>query len=158
MLTSSATRCLRSRFHLINWLLATCYYLYIFNKALAMLVRARVVRYWVTLTASQRRLIGSLVRLTSLYVTFWDRCHSLACALSVMSVFSAVFLFRDYLVPLTVRYCLVLCFRYLVSLACGSSIASRSFIAGRFFIVVVYFYVYPIYRVIYRVMYRVPDF
>jgi hypothetical protein len=37
-----------------------------------MLVRARVVRYRVTPTAGRRRLIGSLVRLTSLLVAFRD--------------------------------------------------------------------------------------
>ena len=54
-----------------------------------MLVR-RQQKYRVSPTASQRRLIGSLVRLTSLYVTFRDRCHSLAYALSLMSVFSGL--------------------------------------------------------------------
>ena len=35
-------------------------------------------RYRATPTAGQRRLIGLLVRLTSLYITFQDYCQSLA--------------------------------------------------------------------------------
>ncbi|OCK91832.1 uncharacterized protein K441DRAFT_664052, partial [Cenococcum geophilum 1.58] len=59
-----------------------------------------------------------------------------------MSIFSAVFLFRDYLVPLTIRYCLVLYFCYrLVGLASGSFIASYSSTA-------VYSCVSPIYIVV----------
>jgi len=117
-------------------------------------MRAQVVRYWVTLTASQRRLIGLLVRLTSLYVTFRDRCHSLAYTSSLISIFSAVFLFRDYLVPLAVQYCLVLCFCYLANLASGSFTAGRSSTASGSSIAVVYSCVSPIYIVVYRM----PDF
>ena len=70
VLTSFAARCLRSRFHLIDWPLATC--------------RLRIFKVWPCPCARGWRdvgrdvgrghscLIGSLVRLASLYVTFQD--------------------------------------------------------------------------------------
>ena len=92
ILTSFAARCLRSRFHLINWPLAT--------------YRLRIFKVWPCLCArgwrdvgrdvgrGQSCLIGLLVRLTFLYVTFktifflWSQsftsyCHSLAYTLSL---------------------------------------------------------------------------
>jgi hypothetical protein len=63
----------------------------------------------------------------------------LAYTLSPAVLSFPVFLFRDYLVPLTVRYCLLLCFCCLVYLAGGSSAAGCSSIA------VVYSYVSPVY-------------
>ena len=53
-------------------------------------------------------------------------------------VFSAVFLFRVYLVPLTVQY-------YLVLFCCFFYLASCPFIAGRSFIAIVYSCVSPVY-------------
>jgi hypothetical protein len=94
-----------------------------------MSICARVVRYRVTPTAGRSRLIGSLVRLTSLLIAFQDTLllpvARLACALSLAVLSFPVFLFRDYLVPLTVRYYLLLYFYYLVYLAGGSSAAGR---------------------------------
>jgi hypothetical protein len=81
-----------SRFHLIDWSLACR--LCILNKAPAMSVRARVVRYRVTPTAGRRRLIGSLVRFPRPLLLLG------LCVESGCPFFSAVFLFRVCLVPL----------------------------------------------------------
>ena len=71
----------------------------------------------------------------------------LACALSLALLSFLVFLFRDYLVPLTVRYYLLL-YYCLVCLAGGPFTAGRSYTAGYPSIAIICSYVSPMYIVL----------